>query len=211
LDQAGLRYQVIDAEGTVREALTWPVPVPAVEQWNVLPAGRSAAPISGGPFADRLVGFRFRGRSAAAEDGSAQTLLCAGDAGHQPPLWIGLRGREQRLAAIIGPQPRRSPHYWHGPALRPLEEFDVTLLLHTGMGPGGILSRERDDQRWSSLAAASPWGAERMCWPRSWTVGHARRGPNDQPFRGASLTTEAFVGEAASERRPEVALHRAAP
>jgi hypothetical protein len=120
-----------------------------------------------------------------------------------------LRGPDQRLAVIIGPQPGRSPHYWHGPAIGPQQDFDVTLLLHTGMGPGGILCRMESDPRWSSLAAASPWGAERLCWPRWWSVGHATRGPSDQPFRGPTLTASVWVGESASDRGAEVALHRA--
>jgi hypothetical protein len=193
LDESGLRYQVIDADGTVRETLAWPFALPA-EGWQPLAAGRSEPPLTGGPFDDRLVAFRFRGRSASAADGSAQTFVCAHDPGLQPALWIGLRGREQRLAVIIGPQPGRSPHYWHGPALGPQEAFDLTVLLHTGMGPGGILYRTAGDPRWSTLAAASPWGAERLGWPRQWSVGQAARGADDQPFRGTRLGVAAFVG-----------------
>src|SRR5262249_9658523 len=39
LDASGLRYQVIDVEGTVREQLAWPIPLPVAEQWKVLPVG----------------------------------------------------------------------------------------------------------------------------------------------------------------------------
>jgi hypothetical protein len=197
LDGQGLRYQVIDAEGAVRETLAWPFALPT-EGWHALSAGRSEAPLSGGPFNDRLVAFRVRGRSAGADDGAAQTFLCAHDDGRQPALWIGLRGREQRLAVIVGPQPGRSPHYWHGAALGAQQDFDITVLLHTGMGPGGILCRTAGDPRWSTLAAASPWGAERLLWPRWWSGGHAARGSDDQPFRGEALSVEAFVGATAS-------------
>ena len=192
LDEQGLRYQVIDVDGAVRETLAWPLALPA-EGWQSLAVGRSEAPLSGGPFGDRLVALRFRGRSASADDGSAQTFLCAHDAGRQPSLWIGLRGREQRLTVIVGPEPGRSPHYWHGPALDPQEAFDLTVLLHTGMGPGGILCRTANDPRWSTLAAASAWGAERLGWPRRWSIGEAARGVDDQPFRGTALAVEAFV------------------
>jgi len=40
----------------------------------------------------------------------------------------------------------------------------------------------------SSLAAASPWGAERLTWPDRWSIGQARGGVDDRPFRGASRT-----------------------
>jgi hypothetical protein len=196
LDQSGLRYQVIDVDGAVRETLAWPFVLPA-EGWQPFVGARNEAPLSGGPFNDRLVAFRLRGRSASADDGSAQTFVCSHDPGVQPSLWIGLRGREQRLAVIIGPDPGRSPHYWHGPALGAQEAFDVTVLLHTGMGPGGILCRSAGDPRWSTLAAASPWGAERLTWPRLWSVGQGARGADDQPFRGVTLGVAACVGEIA--------------
>lgn len=40
-DAEGLRYQVIDVEGRVREELSWPVILPPTAQWHELPAGRS--------------------------------------------------------------------------------------------------------------------------------------------------------------------------
>ena len=197
LDASGLRYQVIDVDGAVRETLAWPLAMPDPTDWKALSPGRHDALLTGGPFAGGLVGFRFRGRLTSADDGSAQTFLCAHGAG-QPPLWIGLRGREQRLAVIVGPQPGRSPHYWHGPALGPPRHFDVTLLLHMGMGPGGMLYRVAGDPLWSSMTAASPWGAERLCWPPRWSIGHAARGSDDQPFRGDGLSVEGFADRGAA-------------
>jgi hypothetical protein len=186
LDAGGLRYQVLDNDGRAREALSWPLPTPA--QWQRLPNGRSAALLSGGPFDDRLIGLRFTGRTTrAAGDGAAQTLLATHQPGALPPLWIGLSGPEQRLTAIVGPEPRRSPHYWRGPALAPDQPFDIRLIIHTGMGPGGFLYSGDRDERWSSLAAASPWGAERLRWPAQWSVSWSAGGPDDRPFRGRSL------------------------
>lgn len=54
--------------------------------------------------------------------------------------------------------------------------FSVQLLIHTGMGPGGIFCRFGQETHWSSLAAASAWGAERLCWPARWSIGHDRNG-----------------------------------
>jgi hypothetical protein len=55
------------------------------------------------------------------------------------------------------------------------------------MGPGGLLWRRDDEAAWSSLAAASPWGAERLAWPARWAMGHGPQGPGDRPFRGHDL------------------------
>jgi hypothetical protein len=191
LDSEGLRYQVLDAEGRQRERLSWPLPPANVEEWQTLPAGEGGALLSGGPYTDRIVALRFTGRTARAGEGPAQTLLSAFQPGKPAALWIGLRGLEQRLTVIIGPEPGRSPHYWQGPSLAPDAPFDLKVLIHTGMGPGGILYSTSDDARWSSLAAASPWGAERLQWPERWSVGHGPRGPGDQLFRGSVLATSA--------------------
>ena len=116
-----------------------------------------------------------------------QTLLSAFRPGVQAPLWIGLRGPEQKLTVVIGPEARRSPHYWHGPSLAADASFDMRLLIHTGMGPGGIMYRHGQDERWSSLEAASAWGSERLDWPERWSVGHAQGGSGDRVFRGSAL------------------------
>lgn len=189
LDADGLRYQVFDTEGRVRERLAWPLTL--TDAWRALPTGASAAPLVGGPHDDRILGLRFGGRAAAAGDGSAQTLVSAVRADLRTPLWIGLRGIDQRLSVIVGPEARRSPHYWFGPAMAAGAPFDFQLVIHTGMGPGGFLYRDAGEARWSSLAGASPWGAERLQWPDRWAVGHGALGPADQPFRGTGLMASA--------------------
>jgi hypothetical protein len=139
LDAAGLRYQVLDTDGGVRERLSWPLRLPEVERWQSLAAGEGAAQFCGGPYADRIAAFRFVGHSAPAGEGAAQTLVSAFQSGARPALWIGLSGPGQRLTVVIAPERRRSPHYWHGPVVAPDTAFDVRLLIHTGMGPGGML------------------------------------------------------------------------
>ncbi|CAN5914980.1 hypothetical protein BH11PSE3_BH11PSE3_31880 [soil metagenome] len=193
LDEEGLRYQVLDAEGRVRERLSWPMHLPEMTPDCAVPAGEGEARLVGGPYGDRGLALRFTGRAAPAGDGSAQTLLSAFEPCLPAPLWIGLRGIEQRLTVIVGPEARRSPHYWHGPAIAAAKPFDIRLVIHTGMGPGGFLHRLDGDPAWSSLAAASPWGAERLEWPHRWSVGHAQRAAADQPFRGAALAASALV------------------
>lgn len=194
LDSGGLRCQVLDVEGTVRERLSWPVGLSPSRRWDPLHLGESKAAVVGGPSTDRVLAFRFFGRAAAAGCCAAQTLLCAFQPGSQPPFWVGLRGPKQALTVIIGPEPGRSPHYWAGPVLLPGAHFDFQLLIHTGMGPGGVLTRLGDDAQWSSLSAASPWGAERLAWPERWTVGHGPGGTADRPFLGSNLKASATTG-----------------
>lgn len=194
LDAGGLRCQVLDAGGKVRERLRWPLALPDVAAWRALPPGQSPARLSGGPYSDRIVAVRFTGGAAPAGSGTAQTLLAAFDRDAPATLWVGLRGPEQRLTVILAPEPRRSPHTWHGPAFAPGAPFDLRLVLHTGMGPGGILYTHGPDGRWSSLTAASPWGAERLDWPEFWSVGHAHDGPDDQAFLGRQLAATGFAG-----------------
>jgi GNAT superfamily N-acetyltransferase len=179
LDGQGLRYQVFDAEGRVRERLSWPLPVPPPEQWQTL----GEAGVGG----DEIVAFRFTGHAAAAGTSPAQTLLSTFRPGRRAPLWIGLRGPEQRLTVILEPEPGRSPHYWLGPAVKAASPFDIQLLVHPGMGPGGLLYRLAADAPWSSLSAASAWGAERLDWPGRWTVGHGQDGHEDRAFLGGNL------------------------
>jgi hypothetical protein len=185
LDAEGFRYQVLDADGVQREHLSWPLRLPPADQWMKLPAGRSAAPVRGAGCADRIVAFRFAGRAAPPGTSAAQTLLAASDPGLLPALWIGMRGPQQKLTVLLGAQAGRSPHLWHGPAVRPGIPFDLEVLIHCGMGPGGLLWRAGGS--WSSLTGASAWGAERLAWPAAWSVGHGARGAADEPFAGGDL------------------------
>jgi hypothetical protein len=192
LDERGLRYQVLDSTGALREWLEWPMRLRASAEWSPLALGECAAPVSvverRETGAARVVAWQFSGISAESRDGTPQTLLTACDAGPAlAPVWVGLSGEEQRLGVLLGPVPGCSPHLWHGPLLPPGENFSLQLAIHTGMGPGGILWRRDDASPWSSLTAASPWGAERLTWPRHWLVGYGQRGSADRPFRGSGL------------------------
>ena len=196
LDAAGLRYQVLDLAGCVREHLSWPIPQSRTERWLALSAGENDAPITGEPDANKLMAFRFAGHAASRTVNVAQTLLSAYRPGFLEQLWIGIQGPEQRLTVIIGPEPGRSPHYWFGPTIMSGIPFDIELLIHTGMGPGGIICRTQNERRWSSLSAASPWGAERLRWPERWTVGYAQSGPDDRMFQGIDLEVSTAIGAA---------------
>ncbi len=187
LDDAGLRYQTLDTTGVRREWLDWPLPTPSPTDWQALPAGATTAPTLPRPDA-QFVGWRFAGRTVPDGPGAAQTLLAGWDDGPGlATLWIGLLGPEQRLGVLLGPQPGRSPHLWHGPPLAAAAPFTIEVALHTGMGPGGILWRHDAHAPWSSLTGASSWGAERLPWPQRWALGYDRRGATDRPFRGERL------------------------
>jgi len=183
LDDAGLRYQVFDADGVIRESLSWPLEVPPVEQWRRLAEARFGR--------DRIAAFRFTGRTAAAGTSTAQTFMAAYRPGLRAPFWVGLGGPAQRLMVILEPEPGRSPHYWLGPPVTANAPFDIQLLVHPAMGPGGLLYRLSGDDAWTSLSAASAWGAERLHWPDRWSIGQGPQGRGDRPFLGADLAISA--------------------
>jgi hypothetical protein len=192
LDAHGVRYQVLDTAGRIREWLSWPLALPPAAGWTALAFGNNAAPTFDDDATDtptaRVILWQFSGVCAAESDGRAQTLLSGWSPGPAlAPLWIGLRGREHHLSVLLSPNPGRSPHLWQGPSLSPGAPFSLQVAVHTGMGPGGLLWRWNDEMPWSSLTAASPWGAERLKGPANWSVGHDKRGPADRPFRGDDL------------------------
>jgi hypothetical protein len=187
LDADGLRYQVLDTDGEVREWLQWPWQLPPDESWAPFAPLTPYAARSREPQAE-LVIFNFAGRLAADGFGEEQTLLC----GQAEPdalaaVWIGLKGRDNRLAVLLSPQKGRSPHLWYGPSIPAGEPFSIQLALHNGLGPGGLLWRRDDASPWSSLTGASAWGLERLSWPANWFTGQGPAGPDDRPFRGQDL------------------------
>lgn len=187
IDAAGLRYQVLDDDGVIRECLSWPPDLPDRDTWRPIESSL-VLPFEADADADRgaLIALRLAGRTTRRAD--AQTLLAATPAGHRPPaMWIGLTGAEQRLTATLAPTAGRSPHYWFGPAFGAETAFDADLAIHTGMGPGGLLWRLPEGP-WTSLASASAWGAERLHWRENWTVGHGPKGERDSPFLGSDLS-----------------------
>lgn len=187
VDDAGLRYQVLDCEGEIREWLSWPPELPALVSWRKVAVQGQAV---GYPeqISPPFIVWRFTGTASAELDGRAQTLLsCWDTATELPPVWIGCRGQEPAIAVLLRHAPGRSPHLWLGPRLTPGEAFDLQIALHPGMGPGGVLWRSHDDPRWTSMTAASPWGPERLDWVAQWSIGFMHDDPQCQPFRGENL------------------------
>lgn len=189
LDADGLRYQVLDIDGKVREHLSWPFTLPTFDEWMPFSPHEQGTP----KYVPPLAVWRFKGRTSS--DTAAQTLISAWTtASHLAPLWIGLTGKDQRLTVMLAPTPGRSPHAWFGPGLLPGEPFEFQIALHADMGPGGILWRASDATPWNSLDGASAWGPERMEWPKHWRIGHGRGGANDRPFSGEALNIQFLSG-----------------
>lgn len=188
VDGEGLRYQVLDDGGQLRERLDWPVHLPDPDDWAPLGPGRAGAPISGRGDAlgtpAQVVALSVSGRTAL-QGGDAQTLLCGVPEGGVEPFWIGLTGPEQRLTIALAPEPGRSPHYWTGPEFARDVPIELHLAFHSGMGPGGVLWRLNAAMPWTSCAHTSAWGAERIDWSAEWITGHDANG--DRPFRGQAL------------------------
>lgn len=194
LDTQGLRYQVLDTAGLVRERLEWPMPLLAEGRCYQIPLGEGAAPFTGRLGAGHRVEFRLQGCSASRTTASAQTLVSAFAHGCLASFWLGLRGPEQRLTLIMGKEPGRSPHYWTGPVFPTGEDFDIHLAIVPDMGPGGVLWRRSGCSRWTSLSAASPTGPEELEWPERWSIGQGQHGSDDRRFCGSDLKVSVIMG-----------------
>ena len=190
LDTHGLRYQVLDTNGAVRERLEWPIPDPDPNRWAALPSGEAEALFSGPVRSGASIELRLSGQSATIDAASAQTIFTAFGPGAIAPIWLGLRGPAQTLTVIVGRDPGRSPAYWLGPDLAVGAAFDIHVRIYPDMGPGGLLYRHHDDVRWSSFNAATARGVEGLSWPERWGIGHGQGGPEDRPFRGAALSVQ---------------------
>jgi hypothetical protein len=188
LDEQGLRYQVFDIDGAVRERLEWPLPNPAPAGWREQPLGEAEALFSGHVQSGHRIELRLVGQSATTDTASAQTIFTAFAPGSIAQFWLGLRGPTQTLTVIVGRDPGRSPSYWFGPDLAAGDHFDIHVAIYPDMGPGGLLYRHHETPRWSSFNSATVRGLEQLSWPQHWAIGHGQGGTEDRPFRGVALS-----------------------
>jgi hypothetical protein len=187
LDETGLRYEVLDTTGAVRERLTWPIPDPLPKAWHEITAGE---PCQAPRIGEAPVWLDVSGVTAPTPVGS-QTILCAwNDDAWLPPLWVGLIGPEQRLSVLLAPQVGRSPHLWTGPAVPAGAPFHIQLLLHPGMGPGGLLWRADAGAPWTSLTCASAWGLARLPHAANLSLGIGKGNAQDRPWHGPELRVQ---------------------
>lgn len=175
LDDRGLRYQVLDRAGAVREWLSWPLPLPPSARWA--PFDRQSAralPADCLQNVERatMMVWDIVAQLPPVADCRPYTLLCApAEDDALPPLWLGVSGVGPQLTLLLSPQANRSPYRWQGPVLPTQQPFRIQFGIHSGMGPGGLLWRWQDEDPWSSMIGASPWGAERLPWSPDWTRG----------------------------------------
>ena len=188
LDEKGLRYQVLDRSGNVREWLAWDMRLPSSESWMPFKprsAQRLAVDCLSRLDPSRLVVWEIAGQMSIDAGLEPQTLLCAHTPnGVTPWLWLGVSGANREITALLSPAVNRSPHRWCGPALPSAGEFSIQFAIHSGMGAGGLLWRWSDDHHWSSMVGASAWGVERLHWSHDWTIG---RGGGQRDFLGRDL------------------------
>ena len=193
VDGEGLRYQVLDTNGQMREWLSWPLHLPSPDKWSVLRQGVHPNPLAVTEHADtRLVVFEFAGTHVHHQQAAMmQTLLSVWDNLTEPgTMWVGVIGIEHRVMVKISPQAGRSPHTWIGPSLTLDQSFTFQIAFHGGMGAGGILWRINEDDPWTSFQGASYWGAERIQWGQYWSIGHGQNGPNDLAFTSHRLSVK---------------------
>ncbi len=198
IDDDGLRYQVLDADGHRREGLRWPPDLPPVSGWAELSDGTGdGAPPAHGPLDAAIRAWRVVGRTGGSA-GSQTLIEGSGEGAALAPIWVGLTGGDQRLTIVRGSAPGRSPIMWFGPSLGSERPLDLQIALHGGMGPGGLLWRPGEDTPWSSMRGASATGVEGLGPVRRWSIGEGAGGSDDRPFRGQDLrvwTTHALQGE----------------
>ncbi|MSP13715.1 MAG: hypothetical protein EXR62_12260 [Chloroflexi bacterium] len=193
IDAAGLRYQVLDSQGQVREWLAWPLASPAPDKWEVINPAISTLPLPPNLAGSRaaqanIFSWRFSGLLPESPTAADQTLLSGWNAGDGPPtIWVGFPAGTAALTVILLPETGKGAEFWHGPRLDPGNPFDFQIALHTGMGPGGVLWRPGASSGWTSLSSLSARGAETLAWPARWSLGHSQSGAEDKPFRGEGL------------------------
>ncbi len=196
-DNQGLRYQVLDTKGDIREWLSWPPVLPSSIEWSNFNEGVYPNPVNCPAEKDKaaIVVFELTGKvSSQAEIKPIQTLFSAwDDQVNLAQLWIGVVGHDHRLMVKMSPTAGRSPHTWIGSQLDLSKPFNIQIAFHTGMGAGGIMWRLDDNEPWTSLDGISYWGAERLNWGQYWSVGQGQRGSADTPFTSHNLSLKWHV------------------
>jgi len=192
LDGCGLRYRVLDAAGTPREWLSWPLTEPPPAAWRLLTADwapwPAPVPDAGGSEAAVVRRFRFSG---VARDATAvrQTLLCGWHTGEQrATLEVAIEHGEAVVDLI--PRPGEAPRRWRSHDALVARDVAFELALHPAMGPGGVLFRAGSDAPWTSLESTGALGLAGMPWPDQWRAGTGASGPGDAPFGGENLVVE---------------------
>lgn len=172
LDSKGLRYQVLDTSGAVRDRLSWPLPDMKGLNW----AEGDTASTASLSARDLLVLRLDRVTDDPVKTGS----LFAGPYQERSPwliskdgrFWFGQDHETSRMIVELK-LGKFGTQRWLGPVLEMVPDISwniagpksIQLALHPGMGPGGILWRWEDGMQWSSMETFSASGLEDFQWP----------------------------------------------
>ncbi len=193
LDGRGLRYRTLDASGTPREWLSWPIAEPSPDAWRPLAADwvpwPAPFPEAGGSEAAVVRRFRFSG-TVRGVAGERQTLLCGWNKGEQRATLEVALDHGDAVVDLV-PRPGDAPRRWRSRATVAARNAGFELALHPAMGPGGLLFRAGPDAPWTSLDSAGAIGMAQMPWPDQWRTGTGASGADDAPFRGRNLIVTA--------------------
>ena len=188
VDEDGLRYQVFDEDGEIRETLSWPPSVQ--ERFEPLKRGHNPCDLAHQRVSNLLTLLRLSGTVSGAN--ARQTILAALEDNGTCPFWIGVVGRQRQLTIVMQPERGRSPHQWLGPCFTECQELNLEILLNGQMGPGGFLWRETGSTAWTGFIGMSAWGAERLIWPENLYVGQMGETDTDTEYEGElSVSIEA--------------------
>jgi len=171
LDDDGLRYQVLDTEGKVREWLTWDWDSPPSDTWETFTTD-SPKSLPTDCLQDiknlRLIIWEISGQ-IDPDDYRPQTFFSMNaDNDALSSLWLGTMGNPHNLTVALSPRANRSPHRWFKRDLP--DTFSIQFAIHSGMNAGGLLWRWDDNSAWSTLTGSSSWGVERLPWSHDWTL-----------------------------------------
>lgn len=181
IEHRRLTLQAIDTAGRVREWLEWPLPAPSAGT-RLEPgiAHRIEAPARWHhrPEHHHLVDIQITGNIEALHQ--AGILVRGWHLEEGPPVVEArVSGESNRLEVQIVPRPGLGQQLWTGPALGIDGFAKISLRVHTGMGPGGVMYRLDDAACWQSLDSTSSQGAEHMMWPDSWVAATCERSRAD--------------------------------
>ena len=184
IDHRGLRYQVRDTEGRVREKLSWPCKLPATQHWRDVALAEARGTLASLDWSKEVVALRLTGSFKQEQQPRVdQTIFCGIDSSEGvEPVWIGIDGDSGRLLVRIVPRSGSGWQVWRGPLLTPGECFDFQVGFHPDMGPGGILYRQQATAAWSTLDSTSSKGTEDLRQLSRFAVGQGQSGGKDRPF-----------------------------
>ena len=199
VDAGGLRYQVLDIHGRVRESLAWPFALPGERNWRRVPEEDASKVLRVGiDFQARrepwISAWSFAGKTPAPA-GHPQTLLTGYDTSEpDAAIRVAFSGAAPRLTVWLQTRSGEDASAWYGPEFRAGEPFHFHLALHSGMGPGGVLFRREEGEAWTSLASASPRGCENLAWPPVWAPRRGHYGAGHDSYRREEALEIAWTG-----------------